>query len=113
MRLDTRSVGGVVVIEVGGPIDATNSFPLSGKVNSLLHENKLKLILDLEDVDYINSAGLGTLAALQKRARAKGGEIILINPQPFIYKLFTTTRLDMLFKMFYDEAQALKAFDTD
>ncbi len=73
-------------------------------------ENRKKLVLNFSSVDFLSSAALGKLITLDKKTRARGGSLKLCNIRPEIYEVFAITRLNRLFDICDDEADALAAF---
>ena len=73
-------------------------------------ENRNKLLLNFSAVDFLSSAALGKLITLDKKMKAHGGTLKLSNIRPEIFEVFTITRLNRLFDIKDDEADALAAF---
>jgi len=73
-------------------------------------ENRNKLVLNFSSVDFLSSAALGKLITLDKKIKAQGGVLKLCNIRPEIYEVFAITRLNRLFDIKEDEAEALAAF---
>ena len=73
-------------------------------------ENRKKLVLNFSSVDFLSSAALGKLITLDKKMKAKSGKLKLCNIRPEIYEVFAITRLNRLFDIKDEEADALAAF---
>ncbi len=73
-------------------------------------ENRDKLLLNFSQVEFLSSSALGKLITLDKKMKNAGGAIKLSNIKPEIFEVFTITRLDRLFDIRDDEADALAAF---
>jgi len=73
-------------------------------------ENRDKLLLNFSTVDFLSSAALGKLITLDKKMKAHGGTLKLSNIRPEIYEVFAITKLNRLFDIKDDEADALAAF---
>ncbi len=69
-----------------------------------------KLVLNFSSVEFLSSAALGKLITLDKRVKARSGELKLCCIRPEIFEVFMITRLDRLFEIENDEADALAAF---
>ena len=69
-----------------------------------------KLLLDFSSVDFLSSAALGKLITLDKKIKSHGGVLKLSNIRPEIYEVFAITKLNRLFDIRKDEADALAAF---
>ena len=88
------------VLTVSGEIDIATAPSLRERLHSLLADGRHKLIIDLDDVGFLDSTGLGVLVGVLKRVRTQGGELRLICTQPRIAKVFEITRLDSAFAIF-------------
>jgi anti-sigma B factor antagonist len=106
LQIKSRLVGEMPVLDLTGEVDSYNSPRLKERMTALLDEGTANLTLNLTDVEYIDSTGLGTLVAGLKRAKEMGGGIRLICPRSEIYKVFTITGLVRVFDMFEDEQSA-------
>ncbi len=69
-----------------------------------------RLLLNFSSVDFLSSAALGKLITLDKKMKAHGGALKLSNIRPEIYEVFSITKLNRLFDIRKDEAEALAAF---
>ncbi len=75
-------------------------------VNESLKEGMILCAIDLSDVRFINSSGIGVLVSLLTKFRNRGGEMVLINPSEHIRKLLIITKLNAIFTVAEDDAQA-------
>lgn len=107
LLITTRQVGEIRVLDLTGEVDSYNSPRLKEQMTALLDKGTANLTLNLTDVEYIDSTGLGTLVAGLKRAKELGGGIRIICPRAEIYKVFTITGLVRVFEMHEDETSAL------
>jgi anti-sigma B factor antagonist len=73
-------------------------------------EKRAALLLNFADVEFLSSAALGKLITLDKKVKAAGGKLKLCNIRPQIYEVFAITKLNNLFVIKEDEADALAAF---
>lgn len=89
---------------IGGP----ETQRLSDIANSTIDEAMLLSAVDLSNVRFINSSGIGVLVSLLTKFRNRGGELILINPSEHIRKLLIITKLNAIFTITEDDASALK-----
>ena len=69
-----------------------------------------KLLLDFSNVDHLSSAALGMLINANNRIKQKNGQLRLANIKPQIYEVFVITKLNKLFRILPDRAEALKSF---
>lgn len=79
---------GVLLLSVGGSLDANTFSQLEAEVNDVLNGSVNCLIFDLQQLDFVSSAGIRVLLKAQKELTKRGGEIKAINLQPQIRKVF-------------------------
>jgi len=111
LRMTDRDVSGVNVLAVGGRIvlgEQSNS--LREKVKSLLEAGKKKIVLDLANVTYIDSAGLGTLVATLHSARSQGATLKLTNLGSTVKEVLQVTKLITVFDTYDSESTAIQSF---
>ena len=112
-RLDINEVGDVTVVRFRDRkiVEDINIQELGAEMFQLIEEEKReKLLLNFSTVDFLSSAALGKLITLDKKVKAHGGKLKLTNIRPEIYEVFAITRLNRLFDIKDDEADALAAF---
>jgi len=112
-RLDVNEVGDVTVVRFRDQkiIEDINIQELGRELFRLVEvENRGKLLLNFSSVDFLSSAALGKLITLDKKVKTHGGELKLSNIRPEIHEVFVITKLDRLFDIKDDEADALAAF---
>jgi anti-sigma B factor antagonist len=111
LRMTDREVSGVDVIDIEGRIvlgEESNSF--REKVKSLLAAGKKKIVLNLAQVSYIDSAGLGTLVATFHSARSQGATLKLTNLGSKFKEVLQVTKLMTVFDTYDSEAAAIQSF---
>jgi len=107
----TKDVSGVTVLSLSGRVTlGDESGQLRSAIKELLAQGKNRLVLDLADVSYIDSAGLGTLVAAYTSARNEGGEIRLAGITKNFNELLNITKLVTIFNVHDSVPDALKAF---
>jgi anti-sigma B factor antagonist len=112
-RLEVREVGDVTVVRFRDRkiVEDINIQELGSELFSLIEvDNRDKLLLSFTSVDFLSSAALGKLITLDKKMKAHGGALKLSNIRPEIYEVFAITKLNRLFDIKDDEADALAAF---
>lgn len=103
-----RSEGETIVASVVGDIDLRNSPNLREVLLELVHQQKpKKVILNLEKVPYMDSSAIAALVESLQRLRKAGGRMFLTNLQPRVKGLLEIARLDSIFGIVKDEAEAL------
>lgn len=92
-------------------LDEANIHEMGQELFDLVEtERRPKIILNFTEVEFLSSAALGKLITMEKKARKHGTQIILTNIRPEIYEVFAITRLNRLFDIKDDEADALAVF---
>jgi anti-sigma B factor antagonist len=111
MTASTRQVGGVTVVDINGRIElGEESAALRDLVSKLLSNGHKQILLNLGDVNYIDSSGLGALVSSFTSARKQGGELKLLNLTDRVTDLMQMTKLYTIFDVREDEAVAVKSF---
>ncbi len=111
MKASLRQVGNVSVLDLSGKITiGEGDVVLRDKVHELLDSGKSQILLNLDKISYMDSAGIGELVACYKRAREKGGAVRLLKPQGKVADLLQLTKLEQVFETFNTENEALKSF---
>jgi anti-sigma B factor antagonist len=112
-RLEVAEVGEVTVVRFVDRkiLDEANIQELGVEMFKLVEQEKRKnLLLNFSNVEFLSSAALGKLITLDKKVKSNGGRLKLSNIRPEIYEVFAITKLNKLFDIKDDEADALAAF---
>jgi anti-sigma B factor antagonist len=105
-----RQADGAVVVDLAGKIAlAEGTALLRDTIRAILDRGNNRLALNLEAVEYIDSAGIGELIRTQASVRSRGGHLKLVKPTGNVYGLLKITRLDSVFDIEPDEATALRS----
>src|SRR5258708_6998768 len=111
MTASTRLVGGVTIVDLSGRVVAGDgSAALRDLIRNLISEGNKKILLNLRDVDYIDSSGLGELVKALTSMRSKGGELKLLNLTKRVRALLQITKLSTVFDVADDEAISVNSF---
>ena len=111
MKATVRKLGRVAVVDISGKITiGEGDVLLRQKVQELLDAGESRILLNLEKVKYMDSAGIGELVACYKRATEKEGTVKLLNPSGKVYDLLQLTKLEDIFETYRDEAEAIQSF---
>jgi len=121
-----RQSGEVTIIDLKGPITlgealahglqgaekhaAPRPVVISEVIQKLLHEGRRKILLNLKDVTYVDSSGIGELVGAFTSVRVRGGQLKLLNPLARVVNVLRIVRLDHLFPVETDEATAIQSF---
>jgi anti-sigma B factor antagonist len=107
----TREVGGVTIVDISGRIVlGEESAALRDEVLDLLSKGHKQILLNLADVDHIDSMGLGALVSAFASVRKQGGELKLLNLTDKAADLMQVTKLYTIFDIMNDEAAGVKSF---
>lgn|SRR5512147_1746927 len=111
MQIHQRSVGDVTVVDLNGKMTLGEGDELlRDKVNSLIQQGQKKIILNLAEVPYIDSAGLGEVVRTYTTVSRQGGSLKLLNLTKRIQDLLAITKLLTVFETFDNEQDAVKSF---
>jgi anti-sigma B factor antagonist len=111
MQIDQRAIGDVTILDLKGKITLGEGDELlKDKVNSLVNQGHKKIVLNLADVPYIDSAGLGEIVRTYTTVSRQGGSLKLLNLTKRITDLLAITKLLTVFETFDTEAEAIKSF---
>lgn len=111
MQIDERKVGDVTILDLKGKMTLGDGDELlRNKINSLVQAGAKKLVLNLGDVPYIDSAGLGEVVRTYTTVGRQGGSLKLLNLTKRIQDLLSITKLLTVFETFDTEAEAVKSF---
>jgi anti-sigma B factor antagonist len=111
LKITTHEVDGVTVVALDGNVvlgEETSS--LREKMKSLLDEGKKKLVLDMKNVTFIDSAGLGALVGVHHSAKTRGASLKLANLGSKFKELLQITKLLTVFEVANTEADAISSF---
>ncbi len=111
LSISSRNVVDVTVVDLSGRITlGEGSGQLRSTVRNLMETGVKKLVLNLADVSYIDSSGLGELVSAYTTAQAKGCTVKLLNVQTKVQDLLQITKLYTVFEAHTDEAEAVASF---
>ncbi|HEV2197811.1 MAG TPA: STAS domain-containing protein [Candidatus Acidoferrum sp.] len=113
VRMTNSEVDGVSVVELDGRVvlgEESNS--LREKLKSLLAEGKKKIVLNMANIKYIDSAGLGTLVAAHLSAKTQGASVRLCHLGNKFHEVLQMTKLLTVFEVYDTEAAAVSSFQS-
>ena len=113
MQIEERSAGDVTVLDLKGKMTLGEGAELlKDKINSLIQQGRRKVVLNLEDVPYIDSAGLGEIVRTYTTISRQGGSLKLLNLTKRISDLLSITKLLTVFDTYDSEADAVRSFSS-
>lgn len=112
LKIDSREVGKVTILDIRGRITLGEEIgQLRDAVRNLVAQEKKKIILNLAQVDYIDSSGVGELVGCFTTVKNSGGELKLLNLSQKVRDVLHVTKLYTVFDIRDDEFHAVKSFD--
>jgi anti-sigma B factor antagonist len=111
LKAAVRRSGDVAVVDLGGRITlGEGSGLVRSTIKELVNSGQKNILVNLKDVTYIDSAGLGELVGSYATVTNMGGNIKLLHPQAKVHDLLQVTKLYTVFIAFDDETEALRSF---
>ncbi len=111
MRVSTRQINGVTIVDLSGQIKlGAGSATLRDTVKDLVGQGQKKILLNLAEISYIDSSGLGELISAYTSVKHQGGELKLLHLTKKVHDLLQITKLYTVFDVMDDEAAAVAAF---
>jgi len=111
MQVTQRQVEDVSILDVGGRITVgEGNVRLREVVRELLDAGHKKIALNLHEVGYVDSSGMGELVKALTTVRGRGGQLKLVNPSKRVHDLLQLTKLSAVFPIEVDEASAIQSF---
>ena len=111
VKINKREVGGITVVDLSGRLTLGDaSAQLRGTLRELLDAGKKKIVLNLGQVNYIDSSGLGELVSGFTTVKNQGGQLKLANLTQKVNDLLTITKLYTVFEVHNDESAAVQSF---
>ena len=111
MKTNNRQMDGVTIVDMSGRITlGEGSVILRDTIRDLVGKGQKRILLNLGDVTYIDSSGIGELVSAFTAVRREGGELKLLNLTKKVHDLLQITKLYTVFDIKDDEAAAIKSF---
>lgn len=107
--LERRTDGSVEVVHLAHRLDASNAPEVRDELDSLMDRGRHLLALNLDAVSFVDSSGLSVFVHAVKAARAAGGNVNLIQPNPAVRSVLELTRLSRIMEIWDDEPSAVLA----
>ena len=114
MNIETRKKGDVVIVDFRGRLAVgVGDEILPRLVEQLLNEGNRKILLNLSDMDYIDSNGLGELVQSLKMSKRFAASLVLLKPHDRVRKTLKLTNLLPMFRVYESESAAIKDFKAE
>ncbi len=112
LNISERQAGDITILDLSGKITiGEGSIALRETIRRLLDEGKKKILLNLADIGYVDSSGIGELVSSFTTVNRDGGSLKLLNLQQKVQSLMAITKLLTVFDVFEDEGDALGSYD--
>lgn len=112
MQVTARDTGDVVVMTLTGRLVLEDvEAQLRGALDGLIQQGRVKLVLNLQNVAYVDSAGLGFLVSKHVSVHRRGGDMKLVGVQPRVAHVLEITRLSQIFEACASDEDAVRAFE--
>ena len=112
LAITSRISSNVVIVDINGRLSVLD-VALREHITELLEEGHRGFVLNLANVPYIDSFGLGQLITIWTTVRSRGGQLILLRPTDHVQTLFRITKLNTIFDISSEEQQAVKSARTN
>ncbi len=112
MQISDRQVGDVTIVDISGKVVLGDGGDMivKEKFHGLVQAGRKKLIANLAEVSYVDSAGLGAIVHSYSSVMKEGGKLKLLNASKRIKDLLSITKLLTVFELYESEADAIKSF---
>ncbi len=112
MKAEKLKIDDVEILKLSDRIDASCSFELKEIVQEMIEQKKIHLLINLSNVTFIDSSGLGTLITCLKTIKNVGGQLKIAHLCQNVKNVFDMTRMDRVFEIFENDEAAIKSFKT-
>jgi anti-sigma B factor antagonist len=109
LQINVRNAGEAPIIDLTGEVDAYTAARFREAMLELIENGAVNLIISMENVEYIDSSGLGALVGGLKRVSERNGRIVIVCNNPQIRKVFEITGLEKVFRLYSTEGEAVKS----
>jgi anti-sigma B factor antagonist len=109
LSIQERNEGDVLVMHLAGSLDGHTFVQMERTLKQRVEDGKRIFIMELQDLGYIASAGVGVFINIQQSVAEKGGGLLLVNPSPTVKEVFDILGLQALFQIHQDVNAALAA----
>ncbi len=110
MKITSENLDDVTLLVLSGRLDALSEGGLKDEVNGLVEGGRINIAVNMEDVNFIDSSGLGALISSLRTARDSGGDLRVCSLTEQVSMVFQVMRLNKVFKIFDTKEDALRSF---
>lgn len=110
MNIETRELKHVSVVKISGRVDSSTAPEMEKALQDLIDADRHQVVVDLQSVEYMSSAGLRVLVSTLKAAKKSGGDVKLAQPSPRVKEVLDLAGLTPVFNVHADLVEAVGAF---
>lgn len=112
MEIDRRDDNMVAILSLKGRLDLANGNKLKDDIKEILNSDRTSIHLNLKDLEFVNSSGLGAMVSVMKEIRQHRGRLTLSDMADYVREVFDITQLSHIFEIYPTEEEALSSFLT-
>ena len=105
-----KDIEGLSIVYLKGYLDAHTAPEFEGALQELVDEDRVKIIVNLAELSYISSAGLGVFMGFIEDLRSKSGDIKIAEPTAKVFRVFDLLGFPVLYEIFQEEAEAIEKY---
>ena len=110
MDISTKTWENVTVMLLSGRLDLSSGSRLKDEIKKTLATGRTTIHLNLRDIEFVNSSGLGALVSVMKEIRIQRGRLTLSDLADYVQEIFDITQLSHIFEIFTSEEEALSSY---
>ena len=110
MDIKVTEVNDVTVLKLSGRLDLASGSDLKHRVKELFEKDCNSFHFEMNDIEFVNSSGLGTLVSIMKEVRLRKGRLTLSNLASYVQEIFDITQLSHIFEIYGTEKEALNSY---
>ena len=110
MEIQMREQDSIAILSLSGRLDLASGATLKEHLKRLTEEKTVQIHLNLAEVEFINSSGLGALVSIMKEIRLLKGRLTLSNLASYVQEIFEITQLSHIFEIYATEEEALASY---
>ena len=112
MEIKNREVKGIVILDIKGEVDLYNAPDIKDTIKGCIDKGKKEIIINLKEVSYIDSSGIGVLISSLSNLKKISGSLKILHVYDSVKKVFELTKLTSFFDIYDDEDKAIEDFKT-
>lgn len=112
MEIKMNNEGQVCIVNLTGRLDLASGTNLKEELKTIFNQEKNMFHLNLKDVEFINSSGLGALVSIMKEIRLRKGRLTLSNLASYVKEIFEITQLSHIFEIYETQEEALSSYQS-